>query len=132
VIIVAISDCRVVRVIAVVVVAAVVPVVRVQCCNTQRSQKFLLHNLQSFPSIFRVEQLRGNCHSDGEVAAQLVVTPGVSTAHGVLIDVSLVNQVFPLLVRVVHEDPEMFFEVGLDLGCPVTETPLEFRLCSFD
>ena len=34
-------------------------------------------NLKGLPGVLRLEQLRGDGHRDGEVAAQLVVTPGV-------------------------------------------------------
>ena len=129
-IIASVGHCGVVRIITVVVVPAVVPVVRVERCHSQGAKEFFSYNLQSFPRVFGVKQLRRNCHGNGEVATKLVVAPGEPAAQGILVDVSLVHQIFPLLVRVVSEDSEVGLEIGLDFRGPVVQTP--FEIGSFD
>jgi len=56
----------------------------------------------------------------------------VPASDGVLVDVSLVHQVLPLLVWVVHKDPEVLLEIGLDLIGPLVETPLQVGVGSLD
>ena len=83
----------VVRVVAIVVVAPVRPVVGIESGHAEGTEELLPRNHEGAPSVVVVEQLGRHDHRDRKVAPELVVAPRLGTIEGVFVDAALVHQV---------------------------------------
>ena len=81
----------VLRVISVVVVTSVSPIVGIESGDAERTEEFLPRDQQSAPGVVGVEQLGCDGHTDGKIAPELVVAPGVAAVKRVFVDAGFVH-----------------------------------------
>ena len=89
----AMRNSLVVRVVVIVVVAPVRPVVGIESGDAEGTEELLPRDQEGAPSVVGAEQLGRHDHRDRKVAPELVVAPRVAAVQGVLVDAGLVHQV---------------------------------------
>ena len=89
----AMSNGLVVRVVVIVVVAPVRPVVWIESGDAEGTEELLPRHHEGSPSVVGMEQLGRHGHRDGKVAPELVVAPRVAAVQGVFVNAGLVYQV---------------------------------------